>query len=69
METLYRQKLGENVRIARERAGISQRDFCLMAGISKPVLIGIEKGARNIRLSTLIRVAEGLGCEPWELLK
>lgn len=62
-------KLGENVRAARTRAGLSKSRFCLMVGISRPVLDGIENGTQNVKLDTLKRLAAGLDVEPWELLK
>lgn len=40
---MLRQQLAENVKLARERGGLSKSRLCLMAGISRPILDGIER--------------------------
>ena len=69
MDEETRQRLAVNVRAARKAAGLSKNRFCLMIGLSRPVLDSIEQGTQNIMLDTLTRIADGLGVEPWELLK
>lgn len=70
MDTSPSQNLSDNVRRARERSGLNQRDFALMVGVSRPIISAIEQGKEiNIKLTTLHRLAEGIGVEPWELLK
>lgn len=70
MDTSPSQKLSDNVRRARERSGLNQRDFALMVGVSRPIISAIEQGKEiNIKLTTLHRLAKGIGVEPWELLK
>lgn len=68
MEMLLREKLAYNMRVARERSGISQRRFGMMVGLSRSHVMDIESARVNITLDTLERVAYGLGVEPWELL-
>ena len=64
-----RQQLAENVKLARERGGLSKSRLCLMAGISRPILDGIERGDQHIKLNTLCRLSVVLEKEPCELLR
>lgn len=61
--------LGRNVRAMRTRLGLTKTRLCLMAGISRPLLDTIERGEGNITISTLSRIAEALGVEPWALIR
>jgi transcriptional regulator with XRE-family HTH domain len=58
---------GKLLRTARESAGLSQRALAELSGVSQPTLWQWEAG-RDIRVSTVLRVAEGLGVEPAVLL-
>lgn len=69
MDMSTQEILAHNVRAARKRSGLSKSKFCLMLGISRPVLNAIEDAEQNIKLQTLDRLAVGIGVEPWELLK
>ncbi|MDY2777161.1 MAG: helix-turn-helix transcriptional regulator [Collinsella sp.] len=69
METTAGHRLGKNVQNERKRQGIGKIRFCLMAGISRPLLDKVEDGTSNITLSKLEAIAKGLGVEPWELLR
>ena len=44
MDTSPSQNLSDNVRRARERSGLNQRDFALMVGVSRPIISAIEQG-------------------------
>lgn len=52
--------LGSNIRAAREKRGISQRQFALMTGTSRSYLWKIETGKADIGLDVLCRVAQAL---------
>lgn len=52
---------GANVRRAREKAGLSQREFSDLSGITLSKLPAIENGRTDLRLSTMVRIAESLG--------
>ena len=69
MKTNWEQRLGDNVRSARRRAGIRKGRFCLAAGIARPTLDHIEAGEANITMECLGRIARALGTEPWKLLR
>lgn len=69
MDLNLRHKLGENVRSARQEAGLSKVRLCMMASISRPALNKIESGTSNPKLDTLERLAESLGVPVCDLLK
>ncbi|MGQ7244330.1 helix-turn-helix domain-containing protein [Salinicola sp. V024] len=50
-----------NVRRRRQAAGLSQQALADQAGVSRRMLVNIEKGDVNVSLSTLDRLAEALG--------
>lgn len=59
----------ERVRQLRERRGLSQEAFAEEAAISYKYYQAIEAGRkRDLRLSTLERLAKAHGIETWELL-
>jgi DNA-binding transcriptional MerR regulator/quercetin dioxygenase-like cupin family protein len=53
--------LGEKLRAARRRRGLSLREASGLAGLSVSHLSAIERGARNISLAGLQRLAVALG--------
>lgn len=53
--------LGKNIRELRAARNISLRQFSLMTGIDKTYLSGVENGKRNVTVSTLQKIALGLG--------
>lgn len=69
MKTSIQHILGENLRRERERTGLNKYQFCLTAGISRPVLDKIEDGRGNPTLETLEHLASCLDIEIWQLLK
>jgi predicted transcriptional regulator len=62
-------RIGQNIRANRKRVGITQEalaDKCDM----HPVEIGrAERGLRDLRVSTVVKIARGLGVAPCELLR
>lgn len=59
---LLKSKMGERIRSLREQKGMSIRQFALLADMEHPQLINIEKGRIDLKLSTLNKIAKGLGC-------
>lgn len=55
-----RRRLGENVRSARQRNGISQRQLALMVGTSQSYLWRIESGDADVGFGVLCRIARAL---------
>lgn len=48
--------LGSLIRYHRKQASLSQEELCLMAGISRTALQGIEQGRRGTQLDTLFKI-------------
>lgn len=57
----YKKKFGENVKAIRERKGMSQRDVSYNCNIENGKISEIENGKHDLRMSTLIDLAKGLG--------
>lgn len=64
----FKEALGEKIEKLRTQKHLGVREFALIADIEHHQLINIEKGRVDIRLSTLIKIAKGLGVEAKELL-
>jgi HTH-type transcriptional regulator/antitoxin HipB len=62
------QKLGENVRNARKQRGWTQEELSARTDLAVVQISRIERGKREIRLSTLIRLLDGLDIAPDVLL-
>jgi DNA-binding Xre family transcriptional regulator len=63
------QQFGENVRRARHERGWTQEDLAAKTDLAVVQVSRIERGRREIRLSTLIRLLDGLDAQPDDLLR
>ncbi|TAE32510.1 MAG: XRE family transcriptional regulator [Cytophagales bacterium] len=54
-------KLGVLIQEARKKQNLTQEELALRIGTSKSYISRIENDASDIRLTTLMRIAEGLG--------
>ena len=63
------ERFAENLRVARARRNVSQEVVARAAGIHRTHISLLEGGQRSPRLSTLIRLAAGLGVDPSVLLE
>ena len=62
-------QVGENIRALRKQLGITQETLAERSDIH-PVEIGrAERGVRDLRVSTIVKLAHGLGVEASDLLK
>ena len=68
MEGLLEQ-FGENVRQARHDRGWTQEDLSGVTGLAVVQVSRIERGKREIRLTTLVRLLNGLDTPPETLLR
>jgi len=59
---------GVNVRRQRQRRGMSQEDLGFASGLHPTEISRLERAVREPRLSTIVRLARGLGVRPAELL-
>ena len=61
-------RFGKALKAAREAAGLSQADLARRVGIAQPDMPEIERGDRDVRLSTANRLAQALGHDLRDLL-
>lgn len=62
-----RQVFADNVRAAREQAGLTQEQLAWAAGLHQTEIARIESGRRNPGLETIFKVARGLEVAPGAL--
>ena len=60
--------LGRNLRVQRELAGLSQERLSALARLHRTEISLIERGRRDPRLSTVVRLADALGVPAASLL-
>jgi transcriptional regulator with XRE-family HTH domain len=63
------QQFGENVRRARHERGWTQEDLSARTGLAVVQISRIERGKREIRLTTLIRLLDAFDVPAETLLK
>jgi transcriptional regulator with XRE-family HTH domain len=63
------QQFGENVRRARHERGWTQEDLSARTGLAVVQISRIERGKREIRLTTLIRLLRAFDVHPEDLLR
>jgi len=56
-------EVGENIRLARLRRKLSTQQIAERADISRPTLLGIEKGSGKVSMGTYAQVLFVLGLE------
>jgi ribosome-binding protein aMBF1 (putative translation factor) len=59
---------GSRLRDLRAQRGVSQDDLSRESDIHSTAIGRLERGAREPRLTTILRLAHGLGVEPGELI-
>lgn len=68
MEKEVLQLIGKNIRHFRTLKGFSQQELEFNAKINNNYLTDIEKGSRDIKISTLCKIANALNVDIYELL-
>ncbi len=53
----------------RENSNLSQRRFAMMIGMNRTYLSGVENGLRNISITNLQKIANGLGVSLEDLFR
>jgi transcriptional regulator with XRE-family HTH domain len=61
--------IGENIRRFRKREGLSQHELSIRSGIHRTEISLLERGLRNPRADTLIRISQSLKVTTDELLE
>jgi transcriptional regulator with XRE-family HTH domain len=69
MDDPYRKRVAKNVRVYRKRMALSQEALAERADMHWTFISGVERCKYNLSLSSLVRIAKDLGCQPFELLK
>jgi transcriptional regulator with XRE-family HTH domain len=59
---------GDTVLLWRSYRSLSQEELASISGIPRPNLSDIEKGKRDVKLSTVVLIAEALGVSPGTLV-
>lgn len=62
------ERFARNLRKARAEAGLSQEEVARRAKIHSTEVSRLERNVHEPRLSTLFRLAKGLGVKPADLL-
>ena len=62
------ERFGKNVRAARKAKGWTQEDLAHESGLATVQVSRIERGVREIRLTTLVRLLVALDITPNRLL-
>jgi transcriptional regulator with XRE-family HTH domain len=63
-----RERFSVNLRELREAAGMTQMELSDASGLHLTEISRLEQGRRDPRLTTLVRLAVGLGVSPAALL-
>ncbi len=66
IEVLY---IGKRLRDLRKRALMSQRELAKRSGVGVTTIVRIERNQVEPHGSTIRKLAEALGIEPYELVK
>lgn len=61
--------VGGRIRAARDAAGLKLEELARLSGLSAPALSLIETGKRDLRITTLTRIAAALRAAPGDLLE
>jgi transcriptional regulator with XRE-family HTH domain len=62
-------QVGQNIRSERKRAGITQEALAERCGLHPVELGRAERGTRDLRVSTVAKIARGLEIPACELLR
>jgi transcriptional regulator with XRE-family HTH domain len=62
-------RFGENVRVARKARGWTQEDLAHKSGLAVVQISRIERGVREVRITTLLRLLKALDAPPDLLLR
>ena len=68
MEMSQRQQFGLNLASERKKAGLSQEDLAFRADLHRTEVSLIERGLREPRLETFLKLSRGLGVPPATLI-
>lgn len=61
------EQFGRNLRAVREEKGWTQEELAEKAGLASVQISRVERGVREVRLTTLLRLTAALGTTPARL--
>lgn len=64
----FLQEFGKRIRQLRKEAGFSQEDLAAHCGLHRTYIGSVERGERNVTLTTIATIADSLGVEPAQLV-
>lgn len=68
MKTDVQRRFGARLRELRRKAGLSQEDLALEAGLDRTYVSSVERGERNISLQNIVKLARAIRVRPARLL-
>jgi transcriptional regulator with XRE-family HTH domain len=69
VDRLAREGLARNLRQARKRAGLTQERLSSLARLHRTEISLLERGERDPRLSTVVRLAQAIGVPTCDLFE
>jgi transcriptional regulator with XRE-family HTH domain len=66
---LIEKRLGQVIKRRREAAGLSQEEFAERAEVHRTYVSQLERGLKSPSVRVLVKMADALGCEAWEILR
>jgi len=61
------ESLGKKIQVVREKRGLTQEALGDRAGLNAKYISSVERGQKNATIKTLIKIADGLGVELYEM--
>jgi len=55
---------GRTIRELRKEQRVSQEELSHRSGLDRSYMGGVERGERNVSLTNILRIADGLGVSP-----
>lgn len=66
--TTLREVVARNVRLIRNKLGISQEQLANLAELHRTYIGSIERAERNVSIDNIEKIAKALGVKPTDLL-
>lgn len=63
-----KKQFGENLRLKRKSAGLSQEQLAYASGLDRSYVGKVERGQVNVTLETICILANTLSCSPKDLI-
>ena len=64
----FRKTLGENIRLARKAAGVTQQEIVKHVSVNRPTWSKVEQGQCGVRVEVLAEFCVAVGADPTSLI-